>query len=524
VLLVAATLVLAACGGRPDQPDPDGVVRIAIGEPRHLTPTQVHDPDGAQVLSALFTPLVDFDAEGLPREAAADSITRSEGGRVWTITLREGYTFHNGEPVSADDYIDAWNYSAYRPNRQGSNYLFARIEGYDKLNPRGGARPTARTLSGLTKVDELTFTITLSEPFIELKSVLGAPAFYPLPDDAFDAAGALREDFQDAPIGNGPFRMVGTWQRGEPIRVERYPDFAGAAPRIGGVEFAVYQEPAAAYADLLAGTVDVVTDIPTEHLATVATDLEGRYLQSPASGFQFLAFPAHERRLADPDVRRAISMAIDRDQIVAAVFRDAQLPARSFVAPVVPGSRANTCGAACELDPVIAKDLYAQAGGPERLTITYNADGGHRDWLEATCDQLRNNLGVACETTAEPRLADLLTRIRDKEDVGIVRLGWTMDYPSMESYLGPVFSTTGSANFSGYSNIEFDDLIAAGAAAESEEEAIAAYQQAEDILAQDLPVIPLRFGQHNVGHSPEVRNVTVSRLGRVDLTRLEALR
>jgi len=103
------------------------------------------------------------------------------------------------------------------------------------------------------------------------------------------------------------------------------------------------------------------------------------------------------------------------------------------------------------------------------------------------------------------------------------RMGWVMDYPSMENYLGPLYSTTGSSNYYGYSNPQFDTLVAEGAAAPSPDESIKKYQAAEDILAQDMPVIPLRFAQNNFGHSTKVRNVEIDLYSRVDLTNIEVI-
>jgi peptide/nickel transport system substrate-binding protein/oligopeptide transport system substrate-binding protein len=501
-LVFAAGLV--ACTDEPEPAAP-AAVRIAIEEPVALVPTDVDEADGAQVLSALFAPLVAAGEQGQRYELAAESVEPDQEGRVWTIRLRDGFTFHNGEPVTVDSYLAAWNYGAYQQNQQRNSYLFRRIEGHELLNAGG-----TEALSGLAKVDERTFTVTLTEPFGEFGAMLGAPAFYPLPAAAFGPDGALRPEFADAPVGNGPFQMVGTWERGARIELARYRDYPGDPVRVDGIEFVVYPDSADPYPDLLAGELDVVTRIPTGHLATVESDLGDRYLRHPASAYQFLAFPAYQPELADPEIRRAISMAIDRDDIATGIFRGTQTPARSFVPPTLPGARADSCGEACRLDPAAARALYQQSGGPAELTITYNADGDHHDWVAATCDQLRAHLGVACSQAPEPTLPDLLTKLDGQEPVGIVRLGWVMDYPSIESYLAPVYSTDGSANVYGYSNPEFDALVTAGA-----------YQQAEAILASDLPVVPLGFGQHTIGHSPRVSGVTVTGFGHLDLTTLE---
>lgn len=519
VMAAAATTAgLVACASSAE---PEGPVRVGIGPVGELVPTNLNDPDSAQVLSAVFAPLVDLDPQGRPYEVAAASVVPDQANRVWTVTLREGMSFHNGEPVTATSFVNAWNYGAYQPNQQRANHLFARIEGYAALNPPPGTAPATPRLAGLEVVDERVFTVTLTEPFAHFREMLSAPAFYPLPAAAFSSPGVLREDFKQAPVGNGPYRIVEPVTPGDPIRLRAHPAHPGPAPAADEVVLVPYQNPATAYADLLAGELDVVSEIPTDRLDTVDADLEGRYLRHPSPVFQFLAIPTYQAELADPRVRQAISMAIDRDQVSAAGV-GGQLPARSFVPPLVPGARTDTCGAACELNPDAARRLYAEAHGPDRLTITYNADGDHKAWVAAICDQLTAHLGVRCAAEPKPSLPDLLARVHyDRAEVGLLRLGWAMEYPSMESYLAPVYSTTGAGNYSGYHNAEFDALLAAAAAADSPEEAIARYQEAEDLLAQDLPVIPVRFGQRTVGYSPRLAQVPLTRWGHIDLAALQ---
>ncbi|HWH01324.1 MAG TPA: ABC transporter substrate-binding protein [Pilimelia sp.] len=518
-------LFAAGCNSNGDGGDSgttDAVVSIEIAEPKHLIPTNTAETSGSQVLAALYSPLVDFDAQNKPFEVAAESIT-SDDNKVWTIKLKGGYKFHNGEPVTADSYINAWNYGAVSTNAQDNSYFFDKVEGYaDTQAADEKTPPKSKTLSGLKKVDDTTFTVTLAEPFSEFKSVLGYTAFYPLPAAAWESEGVLKKDFEQAPIGQGPFKMKGTWQHDSKIEVERYDDFPGEKPKVKGVLFKIYQDLEGAYADLQANNLDVIKQIPTSALGTAPGELGNRFKQSPASTFQFVAFPTYQTEFKNAEVRKAISMAIDRDEIIKAVFKGSQTSARSFVSPVVAGYRENTCGEACVFDAAKAKAAYQAANGPAKLQISYNGDGGHKDWVDATCNQLKANLGVDCVATAEPKFADLLTKLKAKKAVGIFRMGWVMDYPSMENYLGPLFSTNGSSNYYGYSNPQFDQLVKEGAAAKTPEESIAKYQQAEDILAKDMPVIPLRFGQNTFGHSTKVKNVEIDLFNRVDLLKIEA--
>ncbi|MDW5328153.1 ABC transporter substrate-binding protein [Plantactinospora sp. KLBMP9567] len=530
----ALAVVLAATGCSGDgedssTPDADAVVRIGIAEPQHMIPSNTTESAGAQVLAALYTPLVEFDENKKPFEVAAESI-ESTDNTVWTVKLKGGYTFHNGEPVTADSYINAWNHAAYGPNGNGGAYFFGQIEGYDDLQstdpdgegPQKGPEPKARKLTGLKKVDDLTFTVTLSGSFAEFESVLGYHVFAPLPNAAWASDGVLKEGFEEAPIGNGPFKMKGTWQHDSRIEVERYDAHPGPKPKVGGVVFQIYQVLTADYADLLAGNNDVTRQVPIEALGTASGDLGDRFKKSPLSSFQFLAFPTFQPEFAKAEVRKAISMAIDRDELVKTIFKDSQTSARSFVSPLVAGARPDTCGEACQFDPARAKADYQAAGGPAKLQISYNGDGGHKEWIEATCNQLSNNLGVDCTSTPETRFTDLLNKVEVKTPVGMFRMAWSMDYPSMQNYLGPLYTTDGSSNYYGFSNAEFDRLVADGERAPNQEEAIKKYQEAEQILAREMPVIPLRFGQNNFGHSTRVRSVELDAFGQVDLLKIEA--
>lgn len=530
VLSIAAACSLAACGGRSTGSTPDTlVVSIGIGEPKSLVPSSTTEAYGHDVLHALFTPLVEYDDSFRPVELAAESIT-SPDNRVWTIRLKPGWTFHNAEPVTADAYINAWNAGAWGPNAHDGNYFYDKILGYADLNPRDArVAPKAKKLAGLVKKDDLTFEVTLSDPYVNFKSMLGYTAFYPLPSTAFSnvADNVIDPKYQEAPVGQGPFKMKGTWQHDQLIETERYEDYAGPVkPKVAGIAYKIYQQQTTQYQDLLAGQLDIVPRMPIENIGSARADLGDRYKQSPSSTIQFLAFPTFDRRFSDVRIRRAISMAIDRDEITRTLFLDSQRPLRSFVSPVVPGYRENTCGEWCVFDPQKARALFEAAGGTKavgnRIEIAYNVDGGHKPWVDATCNQIRANLGVDCVGNPQPKFAELLTKVEKKEPVGLFRGGWIFDYPAMENYLGPLYTTHGSSNYYGYSNAQFDRLVAEGDRSATPAEATRLYQQAEDLLARDVPVVPLRYDQNNFGHSTRVRNVRMNVFFLVELLDIEA--
>lgn len=524
--------ITAACGGGGNEATPTGdnlIVSIGVVEPKRLIPSSATETGGSQVLDAIFSPLAIWDDKFKPVEYAAESITSADN-KTWTIKLRSGWKFHNGEPVTSDSYINAWNAGAWGPNAHDGNYHFEKIAGYAAMNPRDGkSQPTAKKLTGLIKKDDLTFDVTLNEPYVNFKSMMGYTVYYPLPAVAFEdvANNKIAAAYEQAPIGNGPFKMKGVWQHDQSIELERFADYKGLEqPKVAGILFKIYQQLTTQYQDLLAGQLDVVPEIPVESMGNVQADLGNRYGQSPASTIQFLAIPTFDKHYAKVEIRRAISMAIDRDEISKTIFLNSQVPLRSFVSPVVPGYRENSCGEWCQYNPTKAKAMFDAAGGAKavggKIELAYNVDGGHKAWIDATCNQIRKNLGVDCIPNPQPKFAELLTKVERKQPVGMFRMGWVADYPVIENYLGPVYATYGSSNYYGYSNREFDKLVADGDKAATPDEALTFYQRAEDLLVRDMPVLPMRIRPNNYGFSTRVTNVTVDPFFKVDVRTIQA--
>jgi oligopeptide transport system substrate-binding protein len=523
----AIALLAAGCSGTTseDTETLPNSISIGIVEPSSLIPSNSVEANGSQVLASVFYPLVRFDAKGAPYPVAAQSITADKPKRVWTIKLRPGFTFSNGEPVTADNYIDAWNYGAYGPNAQAAAYFFKRIDGYADLQGKDAdgdgtqapGEPKATKMRGLKKVDNLTFRVTLSEGFAGWASVMGYDSFYPLPKAAFASEGVLKKDFGEAPIGNGPFKIKGKWEHDDKVVVEQVADFKGTVPKVAGITWKIYQDLGAQYADLVAGNLDVETKIPIESLGSASGDLGDRLGKSPSSAFQFVGFPVYEQKFKNPNVRRALSMAINREEMTDQIFLGAETPAKAFVSPVVSGARPNTCGEWCEYNPTKARQLYTAANGPKDIKIGYNVDGGHKAWVDAMCNQIKASLSINCTGVGMPKLTNLLEKVRAKQDVGLIRLAWTMDYPLMESYLGPLFTSDGSSNYYGYKNSTFDSLVRQGSAATDTKQAEKLWREAEDILVKDMPVLPLRFGQNVFGYSERVTDVTMDPFQKVDI-------
>lgn len=515
-----------ATGTEDDGGTAGGEFSIYQCEPKRLIPQSTTESCGNTVLSGLFSPLVDYDPETVDPlwgddspDAVAESIEPNEDNTVWTITLKEGWTFHNGDPVTAQDYVNAWNWGAYGPNAADGNYFFADIAGYDDLNPSAPddstevPEPSTDELSGLEVIDERTFEVTLSEPFSQYPLKLMYTAFYPMPEVAFEDI----EAYEEAPIGNGPFMMDGTWQHDVEVREVRYPDYAGEPAKADAVTIRIYADINTAYNDVLAGELDIMDTIPPERKDEAVTEFGDRYLNVPSSYFGYIGIPTYQEGFDDPDLRRALSMAIDRQAIIDNILKNGT-PADDMVAPVIQGYREGACGEGCEFDPEAAKALFDEAGGYDgTLDIYFNAGAGHEEVYEAVANMWQQHLGIEDVAFQTAQFAEILEQLEAETVTGPYRLAWVMDYPSMQNYLGPIQACEGSSNYTGYCNEEADQLVLDGNSAASVEEATSLYQQADDLYLQDLPIIPFYYRNEEGVHGEGVSNVNISPFAQVVL-------
>jgi len=510
---------------------PEGVFSTYISEPEHLTPSTSNESEGVAVLRALFKGLVDYDVRtSEPRNQVAESIVSDDAGQNWTITLKDGWTFHNGESVTAQNFVDTWNWTAYGPNGQQNNSFFGNFVGYDEVAPAEGD-PTAETLSGLAVVDDLTFTVELQTPDPQFPIQIGYSAFFPLPAAFFEGDLTPEERvaaFDEAPIGNGPFMIDGVWEHNVQIATTYYPDYTGDDfPASAGIIFQIYAEEATAYNDLLAGNLDVMDSLPTEQVEAAQAEFGDRYLESTTTSFNYLGFPSYDPQLGDnKELRQALSMAIDRELITTTVLGGSRQPAYSVIPPSLPGYRESVCEN-WEYDPVAAKAKYDASGGyTGTMTMWFNSGAGHDDWVEAVSNMWRDTLGIEEIVFEQLPFAEFLPKIDAQEITGPFRLGWGMDYPSPQNFLEPLFASYNAApvgsNNSIYNSPEFDAAVAAGnaAAIDGLDAAIPDYQAAEDILCEDVPAAPMFFGKNIFAHSERVSNVWVDSFSDIAYTEI----
>ncbi|MGH8883475.1 MAG: peptide ABC transporter substrate-binding protein, partial [Stackebrandtia sp.] len=335
---------------------PGGSISIRGCEPENpLIPGDTGETCGGTVINAMFTGLMEYDPQTAePRNAMAESI-HSDDQKLWTIRIKDGWTFHNGEPVTARSFVDAWNFAAYAPNANGNSGYFNKVEGYAALQAE---RPTTKEMTGHNLVDDTTDIVQLKDSFSQFPILLGFQAFYPMPKAAYGDDGTIRDGYEEAPIGNGPFEMDGRWRHDESIRMKRSAGYKGTPAAADAVEFRIYSKTRGGYEDLLAGNIDIAHDIPPDQLATAEAEFESGFVERRSSAFYYLGFPLWDNAFARKELRQAFSLAIDRNVIVRAIYDRSRAPAASVINPVVPGSRPDACRS-CDYDPARARRLLA---------------------------------------------------------------------------------------------------------------------------------------------------------------------
>ncbi|WP_432094156.1 peptide ABC transporter substrate-binding protein [Streptomyces sp. bgisy100] len=515
---VTVALAATACGsgGGGSGTDGSGIVSSSWGDPQNpLEPANTNEVQGGKVMDMIFRGLKKYDPRtGAAQNMVAEKIETTDS-QNFTITLNAGWTFSNGEKVTSNSFVDAWNYGALITNKQKNAPFFGTIEGYDQVHPESGG-PTAKTLSGLKVKDDRTFTVKLSQKFSTWPDTLGYAAFSPLPKTFFSDHSA----WLSQPVGNGPY-TIDSYTKGSQMQLRTWNEYPGNdKARNGGVDLKVYTDNNTAYTDLLAGNLDLADDIPASQLKNAPSDLGSRYINQPAGIIQTLTFPYYDKDWGPgkEKLRLGISRAINRPQITEQIFQKTRTPATDWTSPVLGkdgGYRAGLCGDACTYDPAAAKKLIQEGGGLPggRMTITTNVDtGSHRLWTDAVCNSINNVLGddQACTVKPVGTFADYRNQVTSGKMTGPFRAGWQMDYPLIQNFLQPLYYTGASSNDGKFTNKDFDDLVDQANGESDTAQAVGTFQDAEKILAQQMPAIPLWYQNGNGGYSERISNVTLN--------------
>ncbi|MDM7887133.1 ABC transporter substrate-binding protein [Curtobacterium sp. RHCJP20] len=513
-VLGATAIALTGCssngsgnGGDSGSTNASGIVTTNGSEPQNpLIPSNSTETGGGKIITSIFEGLVSYDADGKPVDEVAKSID-TDDSKTYDIKLNTGYTFTNGEKVTAESFTKAWNWAAQKSNAQGASYFFENIEGYNA--------DADSELTGLKVVSDDEFTVTLKSAQSDFPLSLGYSAFMPLPSAFYDDTKAFGEN----PIGNGPYKLDGksAWTHNQSIKLVTNKDYAGKRkPKNGGLTITFYTSQDTAYADVQGGNLDVLDAIPDSAFQTYKSDFPDSNVNQPAAIFQAFYMPYYLQHWSGEEGklrREALSLSVNRKQITDKIFDGTRTPAKDFTSPVISGWNDKLDGSdVLDYNPSEAKKLWAQANEispyDETLTIQYNADGGHEAWVTAVTNSISNTLGIKAEGKAVPTFQEALdTQTQDKLTGGS-RTGWQADYPSLYNFLGPTMGEGSSSNYARYDSTEYNDLLAKGRSAATVEEGNKYFDQAQELLFKDLPEIPLWYSNvTGVWSADNVKNV-----------------
>ena len=517
VFVVAAAacvlgMALGGCGSSTsgDAAKGSNVITAFDSEPQNsLIPGNTNETGGGRPIDLMFAGLVSFDKDGKAKNEVADSITANDDATQYDIKLKDGWKFTDGTDVTAESFTKAWSYTANAKNAQLCSSFFSSIKGYDALQNTDNLKGDEQ-LEGLKIVNDHEFTVDLSQPDSAFSIKLGYSGFYPLPESFYKDPKA----FGESPVSDGPYKFS-SWDHDKEIKLVKNPDYKGNRKvNNDGVTFKIYTDANAAYADVQAGNLDVMDTVPSADSKTFESDSSVVPYNKAGSVIQTFTIPSdleHWKTSTEEGQlrRQALSMSIDRQAICDKVLNGLGTPAVEFTSPKTPGYSDSLKGNEnLKYNKKKAKELWEKANAispwtsDDKLTFAYNADGGHETTYTAVVNSINNTLGSeVAATNPYPTFNDYRTAVSDRKVQGAFRSGWQPDYPSAENYLVANFASSAAdgngSNDGDYKSSAFDDLCSKAAAAQTTDEANKLYQQAQEILLNDLPAVPLYYSNAN---------------------------
>lgn len=529
LVLVGVLLAIAACGGGEEstttsaageQPVAGGTLNVYINEPVAIDPIDLEESEGTQVGQALFDSLATFDYLTMKvGPAAAESWDVNADATVWTFHLVKGAKFHDGSPVTAADFVYAWNRLCNPANKSNVSYHLSAVKGYDEVQAG-----TATELSGLKAVDDNTLEVTLSYPFADFEYVVAHPTLAPVPKAAVEKD---PKAFSEAPVGNGPFMMVGSWQHDQGIQVKAFPDYYGKKPNIDGIDYKIFKDPETAFLEFKAGNLDW-TQIPSGQVKATETEFgvsDDGYTGNPGKqvmlgselSIYYLVLNTQDDLLKNADLRKAISLAINRQAIADTVYEGVRAPATSIIPPGIVGYEDGAFPYS-KYDVAAAKEALKAAGYPDgqglpEIVLSCNSGGGHEDVMALVQADLKA-IGINVKTDFTEWAAYL--KKLDDGTFQIGRLGWLADYPIIDNFIYPLFFSSSADNKSKFNDKAVDDAISAARKVTDENARIAAYQAIVKTVGEACPVVPIVAYKHHHVTSNRVHNLVYSPNGLLD--------
>lgn len=513
LLVLLALAVFSGCGKRETRVDVAIREQILLygnkSEPQDLDPHVVQGTGEHTIISALLEGLVAEDPKTLdPVPGLAESWEISPDGKVYTFHIRAAAKWSNGDPVTADDFVKS--YRRILTPSLGSLYSYM-------LHPLKNAKAisegkiTDRTQLGARAVDGRTLELTLECPTSYLlNSMASHYTWWAVHMPTVEKHGdpykpGNKWTRPENYIGNGPFILT-EWVPNSVIRVRKNTNYWDASNvRLNGVDFLPIESVDSEERSFRAGQLHRTEEMPNGKIDAYRKDNPKLLRIDDFLGNYFYRVNVGHAALKDKRVRHALSQALDRQAIVDTVTRGGQRPAFAFTPPNTAGY---TSRAQLTFDIEGARKLLAEAGYPEGrglppVEIHYNTSENHRAIAEAIQQMWKKNLGVDATLRNEEWKVYLDTQTATNYMVS--RAGWIGDYPDPNTFLETFLSYSGN-NRTGFANPEYDRLVNAAACANDPKARYELFQQAEALLLDEMPLLPVYFYTRVYLLHPSVKN------------------
>ncbi len=484
--VTVAVLICALLVGAAGAPAQEQVLRINnLVEPKSVDPAIVTGVPEHRIVSNLFEGLTTNDPKDLsPQPGVAKSWTLSKDGLVYTFNLRDA-TWTDGKKITAHDFVYAWE--RVLNAKTGAEYAYQLFylkngEDYNK------GKVTDFKQVGAKALDDKTLQVTLQTPTPYFLFLTTFPTLLPVPRWAVEAHG---QDWVKPGkiVSNGPFKLA-SWVPQRDLVLEKNPaHWDAVSVKLSKVVFIPTDDVNTAYKQFQAGDSDWITTVPPAQID--AAKQKSEYYVTPYLGTYYFRFNVTKLPTSDVRVRKALSMAVDRESLTKFVTKAGEIPTSSFVPVNMPGYEGVR---GLPFDAAAAKKLLAEAGYPDgkgfpKAELVYNTNELHRVITQAVQQMWKENLGIQVElVNVEWKV--YLDRQR-KLDYQISRAGWIGDYVDPNTFMD-MWVTGGGNNQTGWSNKRYDDLIARAGRTLDSKERMKLFNEAEKLLVVDeVPIIPL---------------------------------
>ncbi len=516
VLTITSSIVLAlslhGCRGEeprpatPERPRLGGTFRFALTEPRGLDPATYEDAYQWQLMDEIFEGLVAFDPDLNVVPALARTWTVSTDGLTYDFELRADARFHNGRAVRAEDVAYSFERAIRVPTGMAREYL-TQVLGVNETTARSSA-----SIPGIVVRGPLKLQLRLAHPYAPFLATLAIPPLRVVPREEVESRGTA---FARHPIGSGPFR-VADWTAENVLVLEPFVAYPTGRPYLDRIEvrFGSWSDEVALFQR---GEIDraLIGRGDESRLPTGTPVVQRLELGTTCLGVN-LAFPS----FADPRVRRAAALALDRDAIAAATGRIA-VPSRAVVPSGIPGGPPRAF--APDRDPEEARRLLAAAGhanGAGLPVIDFWANQGNPAMKGAAGVVTRNLEEVGFRIRERTAAWPDLLRFLDSRKAPLYMLTWVADTPDRDAYLGILFHSKGSNNYVHYADVAVDRLLDRARQEMDPLERMRLYGDVERRIGDANALLPL-FGQANaVAVRAGLRGYTLDAFGNTKLRRL----